>query len=44
VVLNAAGRVTEAAIVLDKCTGAMAGFALDRAREYLPRVFPAGNE
>ena len=42
VVLNLVGRVTDEAIVVEKCTGAMAGFAMDKAREHLPRVFPGG--
>jgi hypothetical protein len=43
VVLSVAGRITDGAIILDECSGAMAGFALDKTREVLSRLFPAGK-
>jgi hypothetical protein len=43
-ILSAAGRVTEEAVVLDKCGGAVGGIVLGKCREMLCRLFPAGGE
>jgi len=42
-VLSASGRVTDEAVVLDKCGGAIGGLVLERCRELLRRLFPAGE-
>jgi len=43
-VLSAAGRVTDEAVVLDKCGGAVGGIVLGKCREMLARLFPAGGQ
>jgi hypothetical protein len=43
-VLSASGKVTDDAVVLDKCGGAVGGIVLGRCREMLARLFPAGGE
>jgi hypothetical protein len=43
-VLSASGKVTDEAIILDKCGGAVGGIVLARCRELLERIFPDGEQ
>jgi hypothetical protein len=43
-VLSAAGRVTDEAVVLDTCGGAVGGLVLAKCRELLARLFPDGEQ
>ena len=43
VVLSASGKITDEAVVLEKCGGAVGGLVLNRCREMLARLFPTGG-
>jgi hypothetical protein len=42
--LGVRGKVTDEAILLDKCGGALGGVVLRKCREMLLRLFPSGGE
>jgi hypothetical protein len=42
--VSVSGRVTDEAVVLEKCGGALGGTVLSRCRELLERALPGGEQ
>lgn len=43
-ILSLSGEVTDDALVLENCTGALSGFVLSKCREGLAHLFPGGEQ
>jgi hypothetical protein len=43
-VLSASGVVTDDAVILDRCSGAIGGVVLDKCREIMQRLFPHSGQ